>query len=263
MMDYRQICEETISICISTGKYIRKESKKFQKKQAHLKGYNSLVSYVDTQAEKMLVESLRKLVPKATFITEEGTVNAAQGDLTWVIDPLDGTTNFVFGVPVYSISVALLENQMPVVGVVLEITRKECFFAYKSGGAYMNGKSIQVSDNNKLAESLIATGFPYNYFDRMDDYMIIFRQLLQKTRGVRRLGSASVDLAYVACGRFDAFYEHNLNSWDVAAGAFIVRQAGGKVSDFDGGEDFVFGNQILAATPGIHQHILELIKSYF
>lgn len=262
-MNYRELCEQAVSICIKAGKYIRKESKRFQKQQAYLKSLNSLVSYVDTQSEKMLVEMLRDLIPAATFITEEGTVSASKSKLTWVIDPLDGTTNFVFGIPAYSISVALLEDGQPVLGVVYEITRKECFFAYLNGGAYMNGQNIRVSANKILADSLIATGFPYNYFDRLDDYMVIFKQLLQQTRGVRRLGSASVDLAYVACGRFDAFYEHNLNPWDVAAGAFIVREAGGIVSDFEGGSDFVFGNEILASTPQIFPKVLDIIKPFF
>ncbi|HSJ68668.1 MAG TPA: inositol monophosphatase family protein [Anditalea sp.] len=256
-MDLDQLLERTKSIAKEAGAFIRKERQSFKVESIEHKGFNDLVSYVDKEAEKIIVDGLRELLPEAGFITEEGTDTVQKDIYNWIIDPLDGTTNFIHGLPVFSVSIALTERGKLIIGVVYEINLDECFYAISGKGAYCNGKSISVSTAPKLADSLIATGFPYYDFDLISNYLETLRKLMQKSHGIRRLGSAAVDLAYVACGRVDAFFEYNLNSYDVAAGALIVLEAGGQVTDFDGGENFLFGRQILASNSMIHSELLE------
>ena len=262
-MDYELLCAKFIAATRLTGNFIRKESLNFDANAIEFKGLNDLVSYVDKQAEKQLVRNLSKILPRAGFTTEEDTINTRGEVFDWIIDPLDGTTNFIHGIPTYSISIALYENGQPVIGVVYEINRGEMFSAYKDGGAFLNNKKISVSRRTSLSESLLATGFPYYQFDKQPQYLKLFSTLMQKCHGLRRIGSAAVDLAYVACGRFDAFFEYNLNAWDVAAGAFIVQEAGGKVMNFTGGEEFLRTREILAGNGLIHQEILEMMDEYF
>jgi myo-inositol-1(or 4)-monophosphatase len=227
------------------------------------KGLNDLVSYVDKNAEKQLVRNLKKLIPEAGFTTEEETVNSKGEVYNWIIDPLDGTTNFIHGIPVYAISIALYEGDQPVIGVVYEINRGEMFYTYKGGAAYLNNKEIRVSVRTSLADCLLATGFPYYQFDKQAKYMQLFSEMMQKCHGLRRIGSAAVDLAYVACGRFDAFFEYNLNSWDVAAGAYLVQQAGGNIVNFSGGDEFLMTREILATNAKIDRELLETIDKHF
>ncbi|HEX2616257.1 MAG TPA: inositol monophosphatase family protein, partial [Flavobacteriales bacterium] len=183
--------------------------------------------------------------------------------LNWIIDPLDGTTNFVHGIPCYCTSVALVRGEEVLIGVVLEVTRNECFSAWKGGGAYLNGKRIHVSQRGQLLDSLLATGFPYDDFAYESAYMDLLRDLMHRSRGIRRLGSAAADLAYVAAGRFEAFYEYGLNAWDVAAGILLVLEAGGRVSDFREGDRFLFGEEIVASNGHIHREMLDVIERSF
>lgn len=240
--------------------FIREEARRFTEASVEQKGLNNLVSYVDKVAEQRLVDGLRALLPTAGFIAEEGTGEMEEGGPNWVIDPLDGTTNFVHGVPCYCTSVALVQHGEVLLGVVLEVNRDECFAAWRGGGATLNGAPITVSARGKLQESLLATGFPYDDFGFESEYMDLLRELMHRTRGIRRLGSAAADLAYVACGRFEAFYEYGLNSWDVAAGVLLVREAGGKVSGFHPSKDPVFDEEIVASNSAIHAELLEVIE---
>lgn len=262
MQNLEELNHKTISIIKDVGSFIRDARKTFDSSKVEHKGLNDLVSYVDKEAEKLLVESLSKLLPGSTFITEEETIERTSTEYTWIIDPLDGTTNFIHGLPVYSISVALYQNNEPIIGVVYEIGRDECFYAWKGGKAFMNKTEIKVSATNKLRDSLVATGFPYTKFEHIDKYLEILKGLMCETHGIRRMGSAAVDLAYVACGRFDAFFEYNLNAWDVAAGAFIVQQAGGKVSNFSGGNEFIESRQITAANPEISKELTRILSTF-
>jgi len=241
------------------GSFISKERENFSPEKVQKKSINSLVSYVDITAEKELVKGLKIILPEAGFITEENTVTQTENEYQWIIDPLDGTTNFIHNIPLFAVSIALMKRDKIISGVVYEVNRKECFYAYENGGAFLNGKRIKVTDTKMLSSSLIATGFPYEIFNYLDRYLKSFFALLPKTRGIRRLGTAAVDLVYVACGRFDGFYEFNLNAWDVAAGAFIVQQAGGTVTDFNGGNSFVFGKEIIASNGLIHEEFRILI----
>lgn len=242
----QKLLQDVIVLVKDTGDFIRGESVRFDKSKIEYKGKNDLVSYVDKSAEALLVRGLEQILPGSGFIAEEGTSNHQSDIYNWVIDPLDGTTNFTHGIPVFAISVALLKRSELVLGVVYEINRDECFHAIKGQGAFLNHTPIRVSGIKTLDKALLATGFPYYDFEQMNRYLTIIDDLMHETHGLRRMGSAAVDLAYVACGRFEGFFEYNLNAWDVAAGAVIVQEAGGTVTDFRGGRDFLFGRQIAA-----------------
>lgn len=263
-MNYELLCNKVIAIARLTGNFIRKESLAFDSSSIEYKGLNDLVSYVDKTAERQLVKNLKKILPESGFITEEDeTENTYDKPFTWIIDPLDGTTNFIHGIPTFSISIALYEGKEPVLGVVYEINRGEMFATYKGGPALLNNKEIRVSKAENLTQSLLATGFPYYQFDKQPQYIQLFTEMMQKCHGLRRIGSAAVDLAYVACGRFDAYFEYNLNAYDIAAGAFLVQQAGGKVMNFAVGDEFIEKREILATNSLLTEEILATIKKYF
>ena len=262
-MELKQLTEKVCSISKEVGAFIQQESAKLSSGDIETKSKNSLVTYVDKTAEKIVVDFLSELIPESGFIAEEGTSNKKGEKYNWVIDPLDGTTNFIHGIPTYCVSIALLKNNELALGVIYEPNQDEMFYAWKNGGAYLNGKSISVSSTTKISNALLATGFPYYDYERIDGYMNILKWLMHNSRGVRRIGSAAIDLAYVACGRFDAFYEYSLNPWDVAAGAIIVNEAGGSVKDFEGGENYIFGREILASNLLVKNELLDKIKESF
>ncbi len=250
-MDLNSICSEVCNIARLTGEFINNESSNFDIKDARLKGKHDFVSYVDIEAEKKLTRELSSLLPAAGFIGEEGTSREGENSLTWIVDPLDGTTNFMHGLPVYSISIALEQENTILLGVILNLPTGELFYAHDNGGAWRNNERIYVSDTSTLEDSLIATGFPFKNYDRLENYMRCLKFFIENTHGVRRIGSAAVDLAWVACGRFDGFYEYGLNRWDVAAGIKIIEEAGGMVSDFAGNTKNIDGTEIVAANMGI------------
>jgi len=259
-----ELIRESIPAVYAAGEFLLKELQGFDRNVVDEKSANQLVSYVDVSAEKMLVEALRKLSPESGFITEENTIESNRNAaVTWIIDPLDGTTNFIHGLPVFSISVGLQVNGMLCGGIVYEVNRNELFSAWEDGPAYLNNREISVSSTSSLKDSLLATGFPYYDYELMDQYLGLLRELMKGSRGLRRMGSAAVDLAYVACGRFDAFFEYSLNAWDVAGGAFIVQQAGGKLSDFSGGRDYLFGREMVACNTAMYQEFLQHVKGAF
>jgi len=258
-----KLTAETCEIVREVAIFLLAEKGKVENQQIETKSKNSLVSYVDKTAEKMLVDGLQKLLPDSVFLTEEETVETQEGDYQWIIDPLDGTTNFLHDLPCFSISVALRMKEELVIGVVHEVNENETFHAYKNGGAYLNDKKISVSATTTLSETLIATGFPYYDYSKVKNYLKMLEYLMQETRGIRRFGSAAVDLVYVACGRFDAFFEYSLNAWDVAAGILIVQEAGGQVADFSGGKEYLFGREIVATNAGIAEEFSKLVQKAF
>lgn len=257
------ICNAVTKLTNQVGQFIIAQRKTFKSDDIEKKGHNDLVSYVDKKAEELIVNELKSILPEAGFYTEESTDNSKGEVYNWIVDPLDGTTNFIHGIPCFCISIALLKENELVVGVVHELNLNECFYAWKDGGAFMNGTPIRTSSTSKLSESLIATGFPYHNYDRMKPYMEVFDWCMRNTHGLRRLGSAAADLAYVACGRFESFYEYGLNPWDVAGGAIIVKEAGGHVSDFKGGDNFIFGGELIASNPFVHSEMKGVIESKF
>jgi myo-inositol-1(or 4)-monophosphatase len=258
----RENCQRALEkLVIETGDWIKQERTKFNQNQIEKKGRNDLVSYVDRTAEAQLTEALKSLIPGAGFLNEEG--GAAEGnEYTWIIDPLDGTTNFIHGIPIYGVSVALALNQQVIIGCVYDPERNELFSAGLGTGAFRNGQPIHVSQTPTLSESLVATGFPYTWFDHMDAYLNAFKEMLQKTQGLRRPGAASIDLVWTACGRFDAYFESWLKPWDIAAGMLIVTEAGGKVSTFSGSDSVLYANEILATNAFIHAEMAEILMKY-
>ncbi len=262
-IDIQTLCKEVCVLSKEVGVFIRSERNKFTSEKIEVKGKNDFVSYVDKTSEKRIIDKLAILLPEAGFIAEEGT-SSKKGDIyNWIIDPLDGTTNFIHGIPSFAISIALMRNEKLVLGVIYEINLDECFYAWEGSKSYLNGKEINVSNTSKVSDALLATGFPYYDYSRLDEYMELFKYFMRNTRGLRRLGSAATDLAYVACGRFDGFYEYCLQPWDVAAGSFIVQQAGGKVTDFKGEGNYLFNREIVAGNNLFFDEFLDNIKTHF
>jgi myo-inositol-1(or 4)-monophosphatase len=262
-MNLEKLTNEVGQLCKEVGANIIQQRLNFNPAVVVEKGLNQLVSFVDIEAEKQLVEGLKKLIPEAGFITEENTVEQLNTELVWIIDPLDGTTNFIHNLPVYSISIALAKGNEILIGVVYEMGKKDLFSAWQNGGAWCNGEKISVTKTNELSQSLIATGFPYYEFDQMEAYIKTLTYLMKNTHGLRRLGSAAVDLAYVACGKFDAFFETGLHAWDVAAGCLLVQEAGGTVYDFKGETNYVFGKSITAGNVPVNEILNQLVQSNF
>ncbi len=256
------LTSQTLAITQQAGHYLLQEFKTFNQKAIEVKSPNQLVSYVDISCEKMLVEGLGKLLPEAGFITEENTIVKHSDHLNWIIDPLDGTTNFMHGIPVFAISIALQKGDETLLGVVYDVCNNQMYYADETG-AFCNGIPIKVSENHNLNTSLLATGFPYYDFEGMEAYMNVLKELMQHTHGLRRLGSAAIDLAYVACGKFEGFFEYGLHPWDVAAGAFIIKQAGGNVSDFNGTNGYLFGKSIVAANQHLFQTFYTIVHRNF
>ncbi len=262
-MNLQSIVKDVISASEEVAEFIATEGANFDLSRIEQKSsFNNLVSYVDKEAERRLAEALHKSFPKAGFITEEGTVEQSkQHEYNWIVDPLDGTTNFLHGLPIYSISIGLMQGNKTILGVVHHVVRKECFHAVEDDNAY-----CKRQDDPRLHDTYIErepAGYRLSILQlrkerRLPGYN---RTFLEKTHGIRRLGSAAIDLAYVACGRMEGFFEYNLNPWDVAAGSLIVQQAGGKAgSDFSGGDNFIFGRELCAANGQMHAEMLTTIK---
>ena len=258
-MKLETICKQVVDLSKKTGYYIKQQIQIIEGKQVETKGIHDFVTYVDKKSEKLLVEGLSKILPEAGFIAEENTSQKKGEKYNWVIDPLDGTTNFIHGLSPFAISIALMSNKEVILGVIYEISLDECFYAWEGSKSYLNGNEINVTDTNSINDSLIATGFPYYDYKRIKPFLISLEYFMKNTHGVRRLGSAATDLAYVACGRFDAFYEYSLNPWDVAAGVIIVQQAGGKISDFSGKNNYLFGKEIIATNRNIYEDFLNSV----
>lgn len=260
-MELDKILAQTINTVQKIGAFIKDEQSLLKNKDIETKGLHNYVTYVDKTAEMFIIEDLKKILPESGFLAEESTTMISNNnEYVWIIDPLDGTTNYIHGLMPVAISIALQRNNKTILGIVYELSHNECFYAIENEPAYCNGKIINVSDTSKTNDSLIATGFPYYDYEYLSEYMKTLEYFMQHSHGLRRLGSAATDLAYVACGRFDAFYEYGLSPWDVAAGAFIVEQAGGKVGDFFGQSNYIFGKEIIASNNLIFNELVEIIK---
>ncbi len=258
-MNLERLCRSVIQLVKSTASYIREEAA--NSKKIEVKGLNDFVTHIDKGSEQRLVEGLSKLLPEAGFIAEEGTSDKVGEELNWIIDPIDGTTNFIHGLCPHAISIALEYNKEIVLGVVYELGLDECFYSWTGAGTYLNGQEVFVSSARQVKDSLIATGFPYSDFSIMENFMKSMDYFMRNSHGLRRLGSAATDLAYVACGRFEGFYEYNLKPYDVAAGAFLVQQAGGMNCDFNGGNDYIYGKQIISSNAKIFNEFKDIIKN--
>lgn len=226
------------------------------------KGDINLVTEADFASEALIIERIRSYYPKHSILAEEsGEADIIGGDQKWkwIIDPLDGTTNYAHGYPLFCVTLALEHQGEVVIGVTLDPTRDELFAAEKGQGASLNGRKIRVSETEDLGDSLIVTGFPYDFKDRVD-FARHLTQFLLRSRGIRRDGSAALDMAYVACGRFDGFWEEGLNPWDVAAGYLLIEEAGGRVSYYNGEEFSIYQPPICASNGLIHSQMLQVLK---
>jgi myo-inositol-1(or 4)-monophosphatase len=262
-MDLKTICQNACLIAAEAGNFIRTERQHFQANSVEVKSFNQLVSYVDKTAEEILVKGLSAALPEAGFITEEETIATQNKEWMWVIDPLDGTTNFIHNLPVYSVSIGLVKNNKPMMGIVYEVNKDEMFYAWNGGGAFLNGQPISVKTNADLGKSLLATGFPYYDYQQMDAYLDTLKYFMKNTQGMRRMGSAAIDLAYTACGRFDAFFEYGLSPWDVAGGICLIEEAGGVIADFEGGNNALFGRSIMGSSKALFPAFSKVIKDNF
>lgn len=252
--------EQIKDLVYSVGEYIRSERIIFQSSAIEHKDIHDMVSYVDKTSEAKLIEGIEKIIPGSSFMAEESGVQNNNSAYTWIIDPLDGTTNFIHNLPHYCISIGLQVDGKLMAGWVYEICTDEMFTAVNGEGAFLNKKKIEVSKTTELEQSLIATGFPVTRYDKLNQYMELTKCMIENTRGLRRFGTAAYDLCLVACGRVEAYYEPGLSVWDVAAGAIIVEEAGGKVTDFKGGDGFLEKSEILATNSYIHPNILNYIQ---
>jgi myo-inositol-1(or 4)-monophosphatase len=246
------------------GQIINRASNDLDLIQVTTKQPNDFVTDVDKAAEAAITEILREAYPSYGILAEESGQTAGKGgndsEYEWIIDPLDGTTNFIHGLPQYAISIALAKSGVVEQAVVFDPNRNELFTASKGGGAFLNDRRIRVSRRTKLQDALLGTGFPYRMFDHIDTYLAIFKELAQKTAGQRRPGAASLDLAYVACGRYDGFWEFGLSPWDMAAGALLISEAGGLVSDMRGDANYLETGNLVAGTPKVFAPLLKIIE---
>lgn len=244
------------------GQIINRAALDIEKLQVARKGQSDFVTQVDRATEDAIKEILAEAYPSHGILAEESGATAPEAEFQWIIDPLDGTTNFIHGFPQYAISIALAQNGQLAHGVVYDPMRNEIFTASKGSGAYLNDRRIRVSRCDRLNDALIGTGFPYRVFDRVDNYMGAFRELTEKTAGMRRPGAASLDLAYVACGRLDGFWEFGLAPWDMAAGALMILEAGGFVTDLHGDSGFLKTGDVVAGNPKVHTPLLQIVQKH-
>ena len=243
------------------GQLIRRHAGRIGATDVRAKGLNDLVTEVDETVQEHIIRTLQETFPDSRFLAEEGEDFASDdaGGYQWIIDPIDGTTNFMHGVPPYAVSIALRDGEDLVVGVVLDAAGGELFTATRGGGFFVDGQRRRVSDTRQLEDSLITTGFPYREMAHVEQYLAVLGDFMRRSRGVRRPGSAAIDLAYVAAGRFDGFFETGLKPWDVAAGTLLVEEGGGRVTDYHQRPQPVFERQILATNGAIHDQMLEIL----
>ena len=243
------------------GSIITRGSYDLDKLTVTKKRHNDFVSEVDRAAEDAIIAILKESFPDHAILAEESG-SAGNSEYVWIIDPLDGTTNFLHGLPPYCVSIALSHRGVLTQGVVYDPTRNDLFTATRGGGAFMNDRRIRVSRTLRMDEALVATGFPFRDLQNLDTYLAQLRAITQHSAGVRRHGAAALDLAYVACGRYDAFWEMGLAPWDLAAGALLIQEAGGLVTDLDGESTFLETGNIVCATPKVFPQVLRLLEPH-
>lgn len=227
------------------------------------KGINDLVTDADLASEKKILEVIRDSFPKDEFLAEETADNLEiPSGRVWIVDPIDGTTNFAYGFPIYCVSVGLWIDGEPETGVVIEVNSNEEFTALKGKGVWLNGNDIRISDQNDPEKALLGTGFPYSDYSLIDEYVKLLRSLMDTVQGIRRPGAAAYDLCCVAAGRFQGFFEYGLSAWDVAAGALMIREAGGVITDWNGGDNWVLGRRVVAGNQATHQFLLDEISRH-
>lgn len=260
MEQLESLTQAVCDIARQAGKYIAGERQLFQTKQVERKHAHDYVSYVDKQSEQLIVGALRQLLPEAGFVTEEGSATYHDEQYCWVVDPLDGTTNFIHRFPPYCVSIALCRGHEILVGVVYEVTSDECYYSWKGGGAWQDGQRLTVSGHS-LGDALLCLQLPYNSVAYCPVAKHLIDTFYGRAASVRMMGSAAMALCYVAAGRLDGYVEKYIGRWDYMAGALIVQEAGGCVTDYDGQSDFTQGNSVVATNGIIHQDMLDAVRT--
>ena len=264
MKELRDLTIQVCEVARQAGSYIRSERERFSVDKVERKHAHDYVSYVDKGSEQMIVGKLRELLPEAGFITEEGLATHSDEQMLWVVDPLDGTTNFIHGFAPYAVSIALIRGQKILIGVVYEICARECFYAWQGGGAFVESEDgfapLHVG-KSEIGDALLCMQLPYN----SDAYKPVIKNLIDRFYGnvgsIRMIGSAAMALCYVAAGRLDAYAERYIGQWDYMAGALIVMEAGGRVTDYGGSDDFTQGDSVVATNGKVHETLLEAVRN--
>ncbi len=253
---------ETVArkIIFEAGELIQQHIGQVAGSWVHRKGPSDYVTEIDKRCENLIIEAIRRNFPDHHIMAEETASEGLQPGYTWVIDPVDGTTNFIHGFPFVAVSIAVCLEKRPVLGFVLDPVRNELFSARRGAGAWLNGSRLPRREKVSLDEALIATGFPFRAKPYLDDYLVAFKSILMGTSGIRRAGSAALDLAYVAAGRVDGFWELGLKAWDIAAGALLITEAGGMVSDFRGEDNHLFNGNVVGGVPLVYEFLLEQMQ---
>jgi len=255
--------ETAIQAAKSASKILIDNFGKISSEDIKEKVRNDFLTFVDEQSEITIIKILQDAFPDHSILAEESGRTKHKSDFEWIIDPLDGTKNYITGIPFFSISIALRHLNQIQLGVVLDPVRNELFQAERGKGALLNGKKIQVSNSNNLEDCLLATGFPFKQKQSLPTYVSCFQEIFQHCSGMRRMGSAAMDLAYIAAGRFDGFWELGLSPWDMAAGSIIIEEAGGYISDFWGKNSYLSNGYIAASNGHVHSDLIQIIKKYF
>lgn len=257
--DLEKLTADVRTLAKETGQFLREERQHFQREKVEEKNAHDYVSYVDKESERRIVARLQSLLPEAGFIAEEGSGSLTTEEYYWVVDPLDGTTNFIHNNAPFCVSIALRNREEILLGVVYEVCRDECFWAWKGSPAYLNDEEIHVTSIDTLDHAFIELGFPYDAEKFRPIITRLIERLYGRVGGLRLMGSAAVELCYIAAGRFEARFEGLLGPWDIAAGTIILTQAGGKVTDFSGGNTFYSGREVLASNGLIHDQLIKII----
>lgn len=254
------------------GKLILDNLGKISKDDVSTKQASDFVTRVDKESEQLIIDTIKKVFPHHLFLAEESAKDIKtegyywyepSDSYRWIIDPLDGTTNYIHGYPVFSVSIALVYSGEIISGVIFDPPRNDLFTAEKGKGAFLNNRQIKVSAVNDLKHGLITTGFPFRQKNMIDPYLHLFKNIFYRVSDIRRAGSAALDLAYLAAGRCDGFFEIGLSPWDIAAGSILIKEAGGIITDFGGGADYLLSGNIVAGPPALHTEILKEVKGIF
>ncbi|OVE78601.1 hypothetical protein BVY01_05070 [bacterium I07] len=253
-----RLLQTAVDAAFSAGRLLKAEFRQLKDSQIDLKGMGDYVTELDRRSENEIIRTIEKSFPDHNIIAEESGNNELKSEYSWIIDPLDGTANYVQGIAMFAVSVAVQYKDVLKAGVVYDPVADEMFSAAENTGAFLNNKSIVVSEKRDISDAMLASGFPWRSREHMDAYLASFKALLTASAGVRRMGAAALDLAYTACGRFDGFWEMKLKPWDIAAGVLLVREAGGHVFDFRAEDEFMASGNIVAANSDIGKHMLKV-----
>lgn len=261
-----QLAEELLArakkMALEAGELLHDGFGRLKSGDIRLKGFGDYVTARDDEAETLIIESIKKIYPHHRIYAEESGLDCADSDFLWLIDPLDGTANYVHGIPFYSVSIAVQHKSQLLAGVVNHVEQGELFWASRGGGAFMNGNPIRVSKRTGLSEAILGTGFPWRSKPYIDAYVKAFQHMFSSAAGMRRMGSAAIDLSYVACGRLEGFWEMHLRPYDIGAGILMTEEAGGFVTDFTGLPHALSSGNIVAASPSMHRELIDVTRKY-